>query len=204
MPLPATIPVIVLADCNVFPHALLPLNIFEPRYCAMLRESLRNERFMAVAMLRDAEEEWGWDESDDNIHEFSCAGLLRACVGQGDGTSRLIMQGVRRIRFARWEQREPFRVARIEPVGSVVRDEKKARALAQQTLRHAQAFLPSEPCFARQFEKQFGELEDPEIIADVIGYNFLPCATLRQPLLGMECVEDRLKYILDYFGASAG
>jgi Lon protease-like protein len=192
---PSTIPVILLAECNVFPHALLPLNIFETRYRAMLAHALQADRFMAVATLRVAGVD-EWDESDANIEPFSCAGLLRACVGQPDGTSRLILQGVERIRFTGWAQREPFRIAQCEPVASTIDDVAAARALARRTLDCARSSLPAHSPFAEQFDKQFGSLTDPQVIADVIGYNFITRASDRQPLLGMEQVEDRLRYIL--------
>lgn len=198
-PPPSTIPVILLAECNVFPHALLPLNIFEPRYRAMLALALEADRFMAVATLRVAEDD-EWDESDENIDPFSCAGLLRACVGQPDGTSRLILQGMSRIRITGWAQREPFRIARCEPVPSEIGDPEAAQQLARQTLARARTTLPEDSPLTVQFDKQFGPLQDPEIIADVIGYNFLSRASDRQPLLGMSRVEDRLEYLLARLG----
>lgn len=185
----------MLAECNVFPHALLPLNIFEPRYRMMLAAALQADRMMAVATLRKANDD-EWDERDENIHMYSCAGLLRACVGQPDGTSRLILQGVGRIRFTGWAQREPFRIAECEPVPTEVDDPAGARGLARQTLERARASLRGDSPLAVQFDAQFGTLDDPEIIADVIGYNFLHRASDRQPLLGMRRIEDRLNYIL--------
>lgn len=192
---PSSIPVIMLAECNVFPHALLPLNIFEPRYRAMLTQALQADRLIAVATLRLAADD-EWDESDNNIDPYSCAGLVRACVAQPDGTSRLILQGMGRIRFTGWSQREPFRIAECEPVPNEVGDPATAQLLAAQTLARARASLSGGPPMAAQFDKQFGGLADPEVVADVIGYNFLPRASDRQPLLGMRRVEDRLEYIL--------
>ena len=195
MPLPSTIPVIVLAGCHVLPHALLPLNIFEPRYRAMLEHALAADRFMAVATLKSADDE-EWDESDGNIEPYSCAGLIRACVGQPDGTSRLILQGTGRIRFTGWSQREPFRIATCEPVPTSIRDPETAGALARLVLERTLSSLPPDSPVTRQYEKQFGMLTDPEIIADVVGYNFLKRASDRQPLLGMTCLEERLEHIL--------
>lgn len=190
-------PVIVLADCNIFPHALLPLRIFEPRYRAMLDATLRRHRFMGVATLRNADSE-PWDESDENIEPYSCAGLLRVCVGQPDGTSRLILQGVRRVRFVCWEQREPFRVARVEQVPSVVEDEAAAKALAEQVYHHAHRQLVDDSPLCRQLEQQFGTHCDPCLLADVVAYHFVPQAQQRQPLLGLTSVEERLEYLLRY------
>ena len=200
MKLPASIPAIVLAECNLFPHALLPLNIFEPRYRTMLAESLASDRLLCVAMMKAAHADH-WDEADENLHPFSCAGLLRACVGQPDGTSRIVLQGLGRIRLVDWIQREPFRIARLEPLPSMVKSPARASELAQHALDLARGVLSTGTAFAEQFSKQFDQLHDPEIIADVIGYNFLPCASERQPLLGMTIVEERLDYIVARLGS---
>ena len=193
MPLPHSMPLIVLAECNVLPHALLPLNIFEPRYREMLAHALTHDRFLCIGTAKTAGP--GFDAEDDNIEPYSCAGLVRACVGQSDGTSRLILQGVRRIRFQTWIQREPFRVASIQSVDSIVKELSTAHELAQEVLAAARAKVLDSSPFSAEFDKQFGALTDPEVIADVIGYNFLPRASDRQPLLGMSLVEDRLAYL---------
>jgi Lon protease-like protein len=199
MSLPKTIPLIVLPDCTLFPHALLPLYIFEPRYRAMLNEALRRDRFFSVGTLNSgcADPALATMISDDDIHPYSCAGIVRACVGGRDGTSRLILQGISRIRFTGWVQREPFRIARIEPVPSITCNRRAANRLVQQVISIARDFGHSDPAFVGQFDKQVGQLTDPEIIADVIGYNFLPRTADKLPLLGMPDVSDRLGYLLE-------
>lgn len=47
--LPRLIPVFPLAGAIVLPRAVLPLNIFEPRYLAMLDDALRGERVIGIA-----------------------------------------------------------------------------------------------------------------------------------------------------------
>jgi Lon protease-like protein len=200
MSLPKTIPLIVLPDCTLFPHALLPLYIFEPRYRAMLAEALDRERFFSVGTLLSDDGNdvvAGGLVSDDDIHPYSCAGIVRACVGGSNGTSRLILQGISRIRFAGWVQREPFRVARIESVPTVTRNVRTANRLVRQVINIAREFGHSDPGFVEQFDKQFRHLTDPEIVADVIGYNFLPRTADKLPLLGMPEVDTRLGYLLE-------
>jgi Lon protease-like protein len=191
-------PMIVLAECNLLPHALLPLYIFEPRYKAMLKATLNTERFFCVGSVKSINDDGEWDESDDNIYDFSCAGIVRACVGQPDGTARLILQGFRRIRITGWKQREPFRIAHVEDVPGIIENDKKAISLSRQVLEAAKRMLPDhDPTFVEQFEKQFGSLNEPDMLADIIGYNFIAQSADRQPLLGMARVEDRLSYILE-------
>ncbi len=120
--LPETVGVIALPGTILFPNALLPLYIFEPRYRDMLSASLDEERIFAVAMQRSG---------DDYVHKVGGVGLVRACVRNPDGTSHLILQGVARIRFTEWLQTEPYRVARIERLESNHAHDPEAEALAK-------------------------------------------------------------------------
>src|SRR5437870_6975829 len=94
--LPPVIPVMPLPGVIHFPNALLPLHIFEPRFREMLEHALGADRMFCVALARP--ERPHWRTSGDFFH-ISTAGLIRACVGRADGTSDLILQGIRRIRF---------------------------------------------------------------------------------------------------------
>jgi Lon protease-like protein len=181
---------IVLSECTLLPQALLPLTIFEPRYQAMLTHALETDRLCCVGELI------GLSDADDAaISPYSCAGLIRACVGP-DGTSKLVLQGVSRIRFTGWHQRSPFRIATIEPVPTRIVEPTAAAALALQVMAAARRGIAATVSAREQFDRHFAELTDPELIVDVIGYNFLPSADLRRPLLRMETVEERLRFLL--------
>src|SRR5256885_14068743 len=91
--LPETVPVMPLPGAVLFPHALLPLYIFEPRYRDMLAHALAHERMFCVALLRPERAQW---KSKDDFFGVATIGLIRACVGRGDGTSNLILQGLQR------------------------------------------------------------------------------------------------------------
>src|SRR2546423_11621925 len=115
IPLPDHVPVMPLPGALLFPNALLPLHIFEPRYQQMLELALREHRMFSVALIKPQRAQW--NTTDDFFH-IAGIGLIRACVGRGDGTSNLILQGLRRARFTDFEQSAPFPIARIEAVGS--------------------------------------------------------------------------------------
>src|SRR5205823_9271122 len=96
-------------------NALLPLHIFEPRYQQMLEHALREQRMFSVALLHPQRTQW---KITDDFFHVAGVGLIRACVGRGDGTSNLILQGLQRVRFTGFEQSSPFPIARIEPLES--------------------------------------------------------------------------------------
>src|SRR5213595_3124437 len=113
--LPKKVPVMPMPGALLFPHALLPLHIFEPRYREMLEGALREHRMFSVALIRPQRNQW---KSTEDFFDVAGVGLIRACVGRSDGTSNLILQGLRRVRFTRFQQRAPFPIARIEPLES--------------------------------------------------------------------------------------
>jgi hypothetical protein len=100
--LPDQIPVMPLPGALLFPRALLPLYIFEPRYRAMLEYALKHHRMFSVALIKPVHADW---QSPDDFFEIAGVGLIRACVGRGDGTSNLILQGLERVRSARHQSR---------------------------------------------------------------------------------------------------
>ena len=52
MQLPDAVPVMTLPSATLFPQALLPLYIFEPRYRRMLNDALNSNRMISVAMQK--------------------------------------------------------------------------------------------------------------------------------------------------------
>src|SRR6266481_7024202 len=111
--LPEEIPVMPLPGALLFPHALLPLYIFEPRYREMLEHALNHHRMFSVALIKPQHAQW---RSPQDFFHIAGVGLIRACVGRGDGTSNLILQGLERVRFTSFEQEAPFPIARVDIV----------------------------------------------------------------------------------------
>src|SRR5438093_8136935 len=112
---PKQLPVMPLPGAVLFPHALLPLYIFEPRYRHMLEHALQHHRMFCVTLIKPSCLEW---HAPEDFFHLATVGLIRACVGRGDGTSNLILQGLQRVRFASFEQKTPFPIAKIDIVTS--------------------------------------------------------------------------------------
>ena len=83
--LPEEIPVMPLPGALLFPHALLPLYIFEPRYREMLEHALNHHRMFSVALIKPERAQWSTPE--DFFH-IAGLGLIRACVGRGESPDR--------------------------------------------------------------------------------------------------------------------
>src|SRR6185503_3362989 len=98
-----------LPEATLFPQALLPLYIFEPRYRKMLAETLQTHRMFSVAMQRPG-------VSRETPLTVAGVGLIRVSVGHKDGTSHLILQGLARVQLEQAVRYKPYRIQRLRPL----------------------------------------------------------------------------------------
>src|SRR6185503_19957436 len=161
--LPDQVPVMPLPGAVLFPHALLPLYIFEPRYREMLAYALAHERMFCVALLRPDSAQW---KSEDDFFDVGTIGLIRACVGRGDGTSNLILQGLRRVRFSAFDQCIPFPIARIEQLESKATPSVETDALGAKVLELYSKLKEKGRHLPEKVDRYLSHLEDTEVLAD--------------------------------------
>ncbi len=194
--LPSRVPVMVLPGALLFPHALLPLFIFEPRYRAMLAHCLAGSRMFCVGLIKPGVEDAA--SADDFFHVAGC-GLVRACVGKDGGTSNLILQGLARVRMTGFVQEEPFRIAEIEPIPSQEGNLVETEALGAKVL---------ELCEHEQFKErgvqipgQMVQLANLDMLADLVAPTFISHPFRRQKLLEEPSVPARLRLLIKFLGA---
>ncbi|NCG08265.1 MAG: hypothetical protein GWO81_01640 [Verrucomicrobia bacterium] len=113
--IPSEVPVMTMSGAVLFPHAMMPLYIFEPRYREMLNAVLKSDRVFAVASLDTSAEA---DPESETPCMVAGVGVIRACKTNSDGTSNLILQGLTRVALEALTQETPYRVARIRPISS--------------------------------------------------------------------------------------
>ena len=97
MMLPSEIPIFPLPNVVLFPSALLPLHIFEPRYRAMVADALESERLIGLVMLRP-----GWESQYDgtpDVYPIGCAGFITHADRLPDGRFNIMLRGLEKFRI---------------------------------------------------------------------------------------------------------
>ena len=89
-----------LPDVLLFPHALLPLHIFEPRYRQMTEDALAGDRLITMVQIRPAPEGSPWAEPVP-IMEVGCVGKIVQNERLSDGRFNFLLLGCKRVRFKR-------------------------------------------------------------------------------------------------------
>lgn len=214
MQLPSEIPVMVLPDAILFPRAMLPLYIFENRYRRMLSDVLDSHRMFSVALQKPG-------RTRETPSRVAGLGLVRASVGNRDGTSHLVLQGIARVRLAEPVRYRPYRVQKIRPLettasDSVIVDALAAKVLELVSVRLEQGFeLPlhvlkqlsrseesseaDSPVFSlKQVIQYLVSLENPDQLADLISCTLLRGSKERQVILETSNLEERLKHLIHF------
>ena len=95
--LPEVIPVFPLPGAMLLPRAQLPLNIFEPRYMAMIDDAMKSHRL--IGMIQSALDE-SPNARNPALEKVGCVGRITQITETGDGRYMLNLTGVARFRIA--------------------------------------------------------------------------------------------------------
>jgi uncharacterized protein len=107
--LPAVIPVFPLPGALLLPRGHMPLNIFEPRYLAMIDDALRGGRIIGM-IQPEVEDASGLPR----LFQVGCAGRITQFAETGDGRYLIQLTGVSRFRVIEEEiVTTPYRQCRI-------------------------------------------------------------------------------------------
>lgn len=114
--LPKSIPVFPLTGAILLPRATMPLNIFEPRYLAMVDNAIASSRVIGIIQPQKAvTDEESPEGSDVALKRIGCAGRITAFQELDDGRILISLSGVVRFRIAEEiSTPEPYRICQVD------------------------------------------------------------------------------------------
>ena len=199
--LPQQLPVMPLPGAVLFPHALLPLYIFEPRYRKMLEHALQQHRMFCVALIKPSCPDW---HATEDFFHLATAGLIRACVERSDGTSNLILQGLQRVRFNSFEQEQPFPIVSIDTIESRDPTTVETEALGAKVIELYGSLKQDRRQLPAKLDRYLSELRDLEMLADLMASTFVNDPLRRQRLLEERSLNQRLRFLIRYLRDEIG
>ena len=94
--LPVTIPVFPLPGALLLPRGQMPLNIFEPRYLAMIDDALRDGHRLIGMIQPDTA--LGGPPIKPVLYKIGCVGRITQFAESGDGRYLIELTGIARFR----------------------------------------------------------------------------------------------------------
>lgn len=188
---PHQVPLMTLRSTVLFPQAIMPLFIFEPRYRHMLRAVLAQDRFLAVAALDERSEQAA---SAETPYTTAAIGVVRACQQNPDGSSHLLLQGLARVQLESVITDTPYPQARIRRIASEAGgSEAQLAALQRRLLGLIQTQLRLGADIPQEVIQFLTALQEPEHALDLAIYSLCASATLKQALLETRALVPRFQ-----------
>jgi len=145
-------PLFPLPNVVHFPHLLLPLHIFEPRYRQMTADALASDRLIALVMLQH---DWEKDGTGrPGICAVGCLGSVVADQRLEDGRYNLLLRGQCRIRILREIlDSKLYRSAEVELLQDIEVPKHQQTALGRQLVGALSAWFPKNQAIHVQLKK---------------------------------------------------
>ncbi len=193
-----TVRLFPLPDVVLFPHVLLPLHIFEPRYRQMTADALATDRLITLVLLKQGVEE---EQSErPPLHSIACLGKILTEQRLEDGRYYIFLRGLSRARILNeLNQDQPYRSARVELLDDTV------LPTAKEERRYREEIAES----VNTWFAAMGELSEPltkllhsdlplGTFVDILGFALPLAYELKQELLQELEVGKRARRLLRY------
>jgi Lon protease-like protein len=132
-----------LPNLVLFPHAVQPLHIFEPRYRQMTADALAGDQLIALVLLQP-----NWEEDYDSrpgIHSVACLGKIVADQRLEDGRYNLLLRGHSRVRILHEVlDSKLYRSAEVELLVDIDVTGKHQKTLRKQLVTALTAWFPTQ------------------------------------------------------------
>jgi ATP-dependent Lon protease len=188
--LPPTLPVLPLKETVIFPHSMTPLAIGQERSVQLVDEVIAGNRMLVLLTVKNpAEEEPGWDD----LYEVGTAAIIHKLLRVPDGTLRILVQGLQRVRLEGPVQDEPYLVGEIEELPDHLEPSKQVEALTRNVQTLFGRIIALVPYLPEELQIATANIEDPSALCHLIASTLRLRTDEKQRLLELVDVEARLR-----------
>ena len=185
-----TLPILPLRESVVFPTSMTPLAVGQERSIRLVDEAVANDRPIALVTARSSEEE---AESAEDLYEVGTSAVIHKMIRVPDGTLRILVQGLERIRLDAVEQTEPYLTGRFTPLPDVGEEDREAEALARSVETLFGRIISVAPYLPEELLLAAANAETPSALANLIASTIRLKTEEKQSLLETVDVEERLR-----------
>ena len=189
---PAELPVLPLKETVVFPQSMTPLAIGQERSVKLVEDAVDGERLLALVTVKNTEPEHpGWDD----LYDVGTAAVIHKMIRVPDGTLRILVQGLRRIRLERRLHEEPYLIGEFAEVPDLDDESPEVEALTRNVQTLFGRVIASVPYLPDELELAAANVDDPAALSYLVASTLRIKAEEKQHLLELTDVARRLREI---------
>jgi ATP-dependent Lon protease len=190
---PAELPVLPLKETVVFPQSMTPLAIGQERSVRLIDDVVAGERLLALMTVRDPEVETpGWDD----LYDVGTVAVIHKMIKVPDGTLRILVQGLQRVRLERRVGDEPYLVGEFADLPDVLDETPEVEALTRNVQGLFARIIGLAPYLPEELQLAAANVDDPSALCHLVASTLRTIKTEeRQEVLETIDVEERLRKV---------
>ncbi|HHH28065.1 MAG TPA: endopeptidase La [Polyangiaceae bacterium] len=191
----SVLPLLPLRDIIVFPNMISQLFVGRERSIAALEEAMSRDKEIFLAAQRHAKTN---EPTAEDIFSVGTVGDIRQLLRLPDGTVKVLVEGKRRAKVARYVQSTPCFIIETEPMREVDASDVTAEALMRSVQATFETYVKLNKKVQPEVLMSVQAIDEGSRLADTIIAN-LPTVKLadRQALLEMNDPRQRLERLME-------
>ncbi len=189
---PQELSILPLRGTVLYPELILPIMVGRKRSVKLIDEAMERDRIIGVVAQKRSETE---DPKEEELHRFGVAALILRMIREVDGSQRVIVQGISRIRIKEYTQKDPYYKAKIEAIDEGVIQGVEIDAIMMNLKGLFQKAVELAPYLTTELGTMVNNIKSPAILSDLIASNLNINASEKQRILEMVDVKERLNQV---------
>ena len=191
------LPVLPLKETVVFPESMTPLAVGQERSVKLIDDVVSGERMLALFTVENEEADPpGWND----LYRVGTVAVVHKMIKVPDGTLRILVQGVQRVRLVEPVEDEPYLVAELEDLPEIVPESTEVEALTRTVQQQFAQIIGMTPYLPEELQLAAANVDDPTALTHLIASTLRLKTDERQELLETADVEERLRRIATILG----
>jgi ATP-dependent Lon protease len=187
---PPELAILPLKETVVFPESMTPLAIGQERSITLIDDVVASDRLLALVTVKNPDAETpGWDD----LYEIGTAAVIHKMIKVPDGTLRILVQGISRIRLEERLQDEPYLRGRFVQVPDDVTETPELEALTRNVQGLFARIIALVPYLPEELQIAAANVDDPSALSHLVASTLRIKTDEKQRLLELANVEERLR-----------
>jgi ATP-dependent Lon protease len=188
--IPPSLPVLPLKETVVFPDSATPLAIGQERSIQLIDDVVARDGMLALVTVKNPDvEQPGWDD----LYEVGTAAMVHKLIKVPDGTLRILVQGIQRIKLDSRLQDDPYLLGAFSVVPDIESESKEVEALTRNVQMLFGRIVGLVPYLPAELELAAANVDDPGALSHLVASTLRLKTDERQQLLEEPDVERRLR-----------
>ena len=188
-----SLPLLPLRDIVVFPSMVIPLFVGRDKSISALNEVMKKDKKIILVTQKNSEID---DPKKTDIFMFGCEGNILQLLKLPDGTVKVLVEGIKRVRILDFKDNEKFITCDFTPLKDEISEGEDLYPLAVTAVRRLEKLTSINKKISSETINAIKQLKDPSQIADNIASHIVATISEKQQIFETVDVKKRLNSII--------